>query len=282
MKVDMVLELCEDEEWEDISDHSEVKSDPESNHNSSSCFLDSSSRSFLCGYTSDPSRDYERKPCEGCKRPLSEKESEAHVCSKQPETSTLEPQQSKHYHGCNRTISGLESETHICLSCGEDPVCQPKTIGTSHSPPPLKKKRVEIEERQTCPGVLASSSPITGHTDTDNSIARDYSGGAAVDFARDDSLIAVVNVEIVPGTAPKTYFVGCKGENEWRMPYLYICIHNVLGGDSLRFYVQQECKLNNILEESDRYYRRCGGAADTPTLKFRDQQADLDVNVYSL
>ena len=85
---EMVLELCDDEEWEDVSDHSEDKSDPESNHNSSSRSLDSSSLSLLCGYTSDPSRDYERKPCEGCKRPISEKESEAHICCKQPKTST--------------------------------------------------------------------------------------------------------------------------------------------------------------------------------------------------
>ena len=71
-------------------------------------------------------------------------------------------------------------------------------------------------------GVFSSSSPKTGCTDTDNSIAWDYSGSSTGDFARDDSAIAVNDFEIVPGTQPKTYFVGHKGENEWRMPDLYI------------------------------------------------------------
>ena len=40
--------------------------------------------------------------------------------------------------------------------------------------------------------------------------------------------------------------------------------------------------MNEIFEISDHHYRQCGGAADTPTLRYRDQQADLEDNVYSL
>ena len=123
------------------------------------------------------------------------------------------------------------------LGRGQDDVCG-VVPSLTQTPPlrPCKKLRltaehdvvdpwqglVVIEERKTQPGVLASSSPKTGCTDTDNSIAWDYSGSSSGDFTRDDSAIAINDYEIVPGTQPKTYFVGRKGENEWRMPDLYI------------------------------------------------------------
>merc|ERR1711873_177744 len=91
-----------------------------------------------------------------------------------------------------------------------------------------------------------------------------------IDFDFDIDIDIDFDIDIVPGTSPKTYFVGKKGEEEWRMPDLFIFIHSAIGGDSLRFYIQHDCKLNDIIEAADQHYRRCGGAADVPTLRFRD------------
>ena len=58
------------------------------------------------------------------------------------------------------------------------------------------------------------------------------------------------DIEIVPGTSLVTFFVGKPDETEWRFQdQWYLYIHHAVKDLSVRYYIQEECKVEQIIKQ---------------------------------